>query len=130
MLLALTPQLLADINTGPAGIGAIGPIVEMGRIGYFAGAVTHETTFRPSNFEGSSFSNLQLWRTDGTTAGTFPLQSAGSFVQITPALLNVDGVLYFDGSSSTTGEELWKTDGTTAGTVVVKDIQPSNFFSA
>ncbi len=37
---------------------------------------------------------------------------------------NVNGTLFFDAFSATTGEALWKSDGTDAGTVLVKDIYP------
>lgn len=67
-----------------------------------------------------------LWKTDGTTAGTvrvgntsFPNNPDG------PTLLKAVGnTLFFQGYSSDEGPELWKSDGTTVGTVMVKDINP------
>src|SRR5262245_14971803 len=55
-LLAVTPQLLTDMNLGPAGIFVHGPIAALGGIGFFSG--------------GYGAGDYELWRTDGTTAGT------------------------------------------------------------
>src|SRR6266436_1429761 len=55
-LLALTPQLLADINTEPLGVQEAGSIVEMGGFGYFQG--------------NDGIHGPELWRSDGTAAGT------------------------------------------------------------
>lgn len=63
----------------------------------------------------------ELWKTDGTTAGTMIVKdikpgTAGS----QPDLLTVVGdTLYFRASSGGTGSELWKSDGTETGTVNV-----------
>ncbi len=86
----------------------------------------------------------ELWRTDGTAAGTVPLgnnalgvgatnirpggQDAG-ISEITPA---GGGVVYFSANDGLTGYELWRSDGnnngngTTTGTFMVRDIQPSS----
>ena len=39
-------------------------------------------------------------------------------------LINVNGILYFQGSDAINGAELWKSNGTGAGTMIVKDINP------
>ena len=54
-----------------------------------------------------------LWRTDGTFAGTLPVQAFGGTLS---SLTNVDGTLYFVVDDIT---QLWKSDGTAAGTVPV-----------
>src|SRR5690348_953219 len=64
MLLALTPQMLTDINTGPSGFVVHGPIVEMNGLGYFSG----------STGQG----DYELWRSDGTTAGTVLVKDINS----------------------------------------------------
>jgi len=72
----------------------------------------------------------ELWRTDGTSAGTYivkdinPLGDGGFFFSnITVS----NDLIFFDGTDGTHGFELWKSDGTEAGTVMVKDIyQGSN----
>lgn len=68
----------------------------------------------------------ELWKTDGTTAGTamvsdiWPQTESGN-----PRLLTeVNGVLFFFAESANEGRELWRSDGTSAGTALVKDIFP------
>ena len=70
---------------------------------------------------------FELWRTDGTAAGTAMVKDIregpfGSFNGLGFAPLN--GELYFSAFHPDYGSELWKTDGTEAGTVLVKDILP------
>jgi len=77
-------------------------------------------------FVGDSPEGKEIWKTDGTTAGTIMLkdintEGSGSF----PLHLTVVGTkVYFSADSSESGRELWVTDGTTAGTSLVKDIWP------
>ena len=68
----------------------------------------------------------ELWRSDGTEAGTRSLsQFIGDVVPFQPQLLAVSqGVLYFSGDWLGTGRELWRTDGTAAGTFLLRDIAP------
>ena len=69
-----------------------------------------------------------LWKTDGTAAGTVMVkdinptnnQSGGA-----RNLTDVNGTLFFTADNGTDGMALWKSDGTEAGTVMVKDINPS-----
>lgn len=70
----------------------------------------------------------ELWRTDGTSAGTFLVHdidpgpsSSGLFY-----LTNVNGVLFFSAGDAATGIELWKSDGTSNGTLLVRDIVPGS----
>jgi len=64
----------------------------------------------------STFEVNDLWKTDGTQAGTVQITPAsGSFLNPT-ALTALDGEIYF---YDTTDNELWKSDGTSAGTVEV-----------
>lgn len=67
-------------------------------------------------------SPLQLWRTGGTTESTIALADLSSATYF--GMANVNGILYFAGSSPTTGQELWRTDGTVEGTRLVKDLTP------
>jgi len=73
-------------------------------------------------FDGS---HTQLWRTDGTTAGTVRVspQTFDGGYGITE-LTDVNGVLYFCGDDGVSGAELWRSDGTQAGTVLLRDIAP------
>jgi ELWxxDGT repeat protein len=76
-------------------------------------------------FAASSQGNYQLWRTDGTEAGT----SMVSPVRLGNSPFNcqftvVDSVAYFCGNDDAHGTELWRTDGTESGTYMVKDLAP------
>jgi len=68
----------------------------------------------------------EIWRTDGTEAGTYLLKDInpgpqGSF----PAQLTaVNGALFFAAFDGDHGTELWRSDGTEAGTLLVKDLRP------
>lgn len=72
----------------------------------------------------------QLWKTDGTPAGTVLVKdvdgpgngSAGSGGYGAVAVLN--GSLLFGGDSRTTGQGLWVSDGTSAGTVRMRQLAP------
>jgi len=75
---------------------------------------------------------LELWRSDGTAAGTTMVDDLLPGVGINPGsahaspddLVVVGGVLYFSANDGTNGEELWKSDGTAAGTTMVEDSVP------
>ena len=72
----------------------------------------------------------ELWRTDGTQAGTYSVKRINphgeSFVY---ELTAVGNTLYFSADNGINGWELWKTDGTEAGTVLVRDIFPGAYSS-
>lgn len=78
--------------------------------------------FHESNFQ----SGVELWRSDGTVAGTWKLKSMGSFAfnGLEPNATAIGNSLYFYAYDSMNGQELRKTDGTESGTVIVKDINP------
>ncbi len=63
----------------------------------------------------------ELWKSNGTAAGTVQVETAVGGSSSPRNLTNVNGTLFF-AASGTTGTELWKSDGTNAGTVLVKDI--------
>ncbi len=80
----------------------------------------------------NSATGAELWKSDGTTAGTVLVKDIrlgtspyGGPLGSTPReLTNIGGVLYFVANDGVSGYELWKSDGTAAGTVLVKDIRP------
>lgn len=69
---------------------------------------------------------LELWRTDGTTAGTYLVKDINpGRADSTPSYFaEWNRILYFSAYSSRMGQELWRSDGTTEGTWLVKDIDP------
>lgn len=114
--IVLSATLVRDINTYPEGRGA-SQITAVGNTAYF----THY-----SRLHGE-----ELWRSDGTEAGTFLVKDiwAGATGSSARFLTNVNGTLYFTAQGSSSGFELWKSDGTEVGTVMVKDIRPGSAWS-
>src|SRR5262249_55721710 len=84
--------------------------------------------------------NVELWRSDGTNAGTYKLDDinqvgADTYYDSNPKNFTVaNNLLYFTAETNTAGPipytDLWQTDGTLAGTVRVftvnVDSTPSN----
>src|SRR5438477_6242678 len=77
------------------------------------------TLFFVAGVEYGPLRGGELWRSDGTTAGTFRIKNGRPWY-----LINVNGTLFFLMDDEMHGDELWKSDGTEAGTVLVKDINP------
>jgi ELWxxDGT repeat protein len=104
-ILAASPKLVKDINPGP---GWSNPeyLTAVGNTLFF-------TAYDDTD-------GYQLWKTDGTAAGTVMLTSLAPSNSSPFGLLNVNGTLFFGAIDGTHGFELWKSDGTAAGTVVVK----------
>jgi ELWxxDGT repeat protein len=97
-----------DVDTTPAGFG----VAPMG-----------DTSFL---LVGTPETGSELWKTDGTHAGTAMVKEIrpgpnGSG----PNLLGmVGGAVWFTAHRDDLGTELWKSDGTEAGTVLIEDINP------
>ncbi|MBX3412267.1 MAG: hypothetical protein KF708_06075 [Pirellulales bacterium] len=101
--------LVKDIN--PSGSSSPAESVNVGGILYFAAS------------DGTN--GRELWRSDGTEAGTAMLGNinSGAGDSDPQNLVNVGGTLYFTADDGFRGRELWKSDGTPAGTEIVKDIE-------
>lgn len=67
----------------------------------------------------------ELWKTDGTEAGTVLVKDIAPYGDSSypSELADADGTLFFRAKDYADNFELWKSDGTEAGTVLVKDIQ-------
>lgn len=63
---------------------------------------------------------VQLWKSDGTEAGTVPLLTQG--LSSIDKLAWVNGRLYFSGEDAVHGAELWVSDGTVAGTRLLAEL--------
>ncbi|MGL4460714.1 MAG: ELWxxDGT repeat protein [Planctomycetia bacterium] len=105
----LTPELIVNVNI-------IGEIAEARGVLYF---------------QAGDAAGNELWRSDGTAAGTFRVAdlnpgAAGSYPK---NFADVGGTLFFNANDGSTGEELWKSDGTAAGTVRVADVSVGNLGS-
>src|SRR4051794_4235584 len=91
---APSAALVKDIFPGTSGSGA-GSLTDVDGTLYFAAN------------DGSS--GLELWRSDGTPAGTALVKdiSPGSGGSGPSGLTNVSGTLYFTANDATNGVELW-----------------------
>jgi ELWxxDGT repeat protein len=75
----------------------------------------------------------ELWRSDGTTAGTTPVKDinpgAGDGITYTYFLDSTvaDGRLFFAANDGSHGSRLWMSDGTTKGTTSVSNLTFPNF---
>jgi ELWxxDGT repeat protein len=112
------------------------PMIALAQTPYFvrdfiAGADPHRDGFHSGDLVAcgdylyfcgeSKATGKELWRTDGTEAGTQLVVEAapGENQGVNPRYYACDGsTLYFAGS------RLWKSDGTALGTVMVKDLSP------
>jgi len=65
----------------------------------------------------------ELWRSDGTAAGTYPLTDARLDSR---ELVELQGFVYFSGRSDLHGSSLWRSDGTRGGTVFLWDPDPAD----
>jgi ELWxxDGT repeat protein len=75
----------------------------------------------------NGISGRELWRSDGTAAGTIMVKdiNSGNNDSYPFYLTTVGNILYFRANNSLTGDELWQTDGTAAGTQVVQIVPGS-----
>lgn len=94
--------------------------------GYIMNVLAGNNLFYVIAYSYNSY-NAEIWRSDGTTQGTFAVKTDA------PDYYNIDAVvindrLYFssDDNSGFYGNELWKSDGTVASTALVKDIYPGS----
>ena len=110
-------NLLADLQPG-AGSIAVREAEIVGTAGYLSIQVDPN-------------SGDELWRTDGTPAGTVPVGlgvPAGPGVEIRE-LTAFEGQLYFVLDGSSFGAELWRTDDSPAGFSMVADLMPGTLGS-
>ncbi|MBD2438635.1 ELWxxDGT repeat protein [Nostoc sp. FACHB-110] len=99
-------RVKSDLNVAPnIGFGPLG-MTAVGNIIYF-------TTY-------DSSTGLELWKSDGTDAGTVLVKDIWSGADpnnsIPDSLVNFNGTLYFVASEPTNGREIWISDGTASGT--------------
>lgn len=107
---------VSDINLAPS---SFAPYAVPRRFTVFNGAMYLQAD------DGTSGRGFELWKTDGTAAGTVlvkdinPASGLGSHPD---GFAEYKRELYFHANDGVHGGELWKTDGTAKGTRLVKDI--------
>ncbi len=69
----------------------------------------------------------QLWKTNGTVAGTVLLKDFIFLGQQPNLATKANGLFYFSIYTYNSGTELWRSNGTDTGTFMLKDITPANF---
>jgi trimeric autotransporter adhesin len=116
--------LVKDIAAGTDASNPISKCVYNGYI-YFGAA------------SGVSNTNRELWRSDGTDAGTTLVKDINPAANASGnpnGMIVFNNTLFFSANDGTNGTELWKSDGTAGGTVMLKDIvsginssQPAEF---
>lgn len=76
--------------------------------------------------ETTAAQGVELWRSDGTNAGTVVVKDiySGADSSMPHNFIAYNNIVLFLAKNAANGEELWKTDGTDGGTVLVKDINP------
>lgn len=107
--------IIKDIEPGPGGSGP-GNLIEINGTLYF------------SAYSGANSTDNELWKSDGTEAGTVLVKDIfeGPDSSWLNEPTNAGGTLFFDAKDGVNGYELWKSDGTGAGTVLAKNIYPGS----
>lgn len=103
-----SPQVSLSTNSPPPAMTAVGDLL------FF--------------FADDGQSGLELWRSDGTEAGTYRIKDImqgeeGSSTS-PPGGVAFDGKFYFSADDGINGRELWVSDGTEAGTTMVENLMP------
>jgi len=111
--ISFSQVLVKDINPGGGnGLTYYPKIVNSGSLMFFA-ATSPDT-------------GEELWKSDGTTAGTMLVKDIApglpdSYIRF---IVDLNGIILFSAQTTFGHYELWRSDGTAAGTVMVKDIYP------
>ena len=120
-------SMVKNINAKKKGFG-VNNAVTMNGIRYFIATDYFSET--------DGYSSNDLWRTDGTTNGTYKVKDINpdATLGIYPSLMTVGNLLYFNANDGVSGG-LWRSDGTAEGTykilnnVIISDISYNYFFN-
>lgn len=122
---------------GTVMVKSFGPVID----GFYSGpdALTNLNGTLLFTVGGDPASGRELWKSDGTAAGTVLVKDIlpGPDWSVAPENLNLKNTMtaagsyvYFNATNGKNGFEVWRSDGTTAGTSMVKDIAPGPTSSA
>ena len=90
-------------------------------------ASSSQSLGRPVAFrDGIAFRNPNLWRSDGTIAGTAPVETTALLERDQFIRVAGDTLFFWAQVSGVTGYEPWASDGTAAGTRLLRDIRPGS----
>jgi ELWxxDGT repeat protein len=111
---------LKDVHPGPEGSVPVG-FTALNGVVYFA---ADDSVV--DNGNGTATYNRELFRTDGTDAGTYRVKdiNPGPAPSIPFSLTRWNEQIYFKADDGVHGAELWRTDGSAAGTVQIADLNP------
>ncbi len=79
--------------------------------------------------DSASVNDNQLWKSDGTQAGTVAvtnINTGGDGFIGSDFVATANGIIYFAGDDQTHGSQLWETNGTSAGTFMVAQLDVGN----
>lgn len=96
------------------------PGAEDSRLAHVTGLGGIVAFFRLIEVMSPPRTQVELWRSDGTSAGTVRVANFGVLASLQERDLKVDGALLFFLSDPSSGTALWRTNGTTSGTALVK----------
>jgi len=128
--LALSSAALVSSSMGPAtGADLVHGLVREIRPGSSGAEITSLTPLSAtgevyfSANDGSS--GLELWRSNGTAAGTALVKDINpGLPSSSPGAVTVSNkILFFAADNGVNGAELWRSNGTTGGTYLVKDLR-------
>jgi ELWxxDGT repeat protein len=110
------------MHADPLGFGAGERMAAMNGHVYF-------TVYPSDSPYNGEVSTGELWRTDGTVAGTVMVRDLSPVdptdVTATGAqFITVGGTLYFAANNGANGYELYRSDGTKTGTKMIRDLAP------
>ncbi len=101
-------------NIAAGGTSAFGDAGNAFRV---AGSIAYITA-------NDGISGAELWKTDGTEAGTVLVKDiwTDGTGSLPAQMIDINGLLYLVADNGTNGRELWQSDGTAAGTTLVADL--------
>ncbi|RYZ42787.1 MAG: hypothetical protein EOO71_06300 [Myxococcaceae bacterium] len=102
-------RLVADLSPGAASTFVSYPAQVGGALSFFRRVTLTSTSSR-----------LELWKSNGTAAGTARTVDLGTQASVEGSVLRADGQRLFFLQDEVNGTRLWRSDGTAGGTVFVK----------
>ncbi|MBZ4412371.1 hypothetical protein K8640_29530 [Myxococcus sp. XM-1-1-1] len=105
-------RLLKDVTPGPEGTA-------MSQVSVWGNSASF---FRTRQVLTPPRTQVELWRTDGTEAGTRMEVNLGVLSTLSEKYVRTTSAHFFFMSNATDGTSLWRTDGTAGGTVFVKKL--------